>query len=212
MQLLQIVVSLIFPLSLFSFAQTIPNNNNIDWINGDNSADLNTFSNHEAENLFSDTDPDGLAWNSNTGISLEGSSPPFDFMADADIINNNVIAAAGGGGGCLSASLFQTSLSTDGLQARSSPKQCDNPNSGSATTTSPTANPEMKIINGVPASDIEPDDDMCPFQRFGLRKMAVCDSGLHGDVEEDIVFGTLTLTGVTPCMYTFWFLLFCVSQ
>ena len=175
-----------------------------------NSADLDTFNNYEAENLFSDTDPDGLAWDPN--ISLEGSSSPSDFWTDAGVNNINDIAAGGGGsGGSCVSSLFQTSLSTDGLQARSSAGQCtnslDNSNSGSTTN----SDQQMNNVFGNVYGDVQPNQNICPPQRFGLRQLPVCDSGSHDDVEEDLVYWTITLKDVTPCMYTS-LLLLCVSS
>lgn len=206
MQRLHILVSLIFSGALLTCAETTLDTN-LDWGNVAGSADLETFDNHGADNLFSDTDPDGLAWDPK--INLEGSSPSFDFLADAGVNNNNDIAGGGGGGGgCLSSS-FQNFLSTDGLQARSSPTQCPNPldnsNPGSTTTTPPATNLDPKILplfeGGFPGSGIEPDENMCPSQRFGLRQLALCDSGSHNDIDQDRALWTISLRNPTPCTY-----------
>lgn len=233
MQLLRVIVSRTVLFALLPLAQMVPDNN-LDWSNGIYSADLDTLNNHEAENLFSDTlfsdtDPAGLAWDPN--ISLEGSSSPSDFWTDVGVNNNNDIADGGGGSGgrCLS-SLFQNSLSTDGLQARSSPDQCTDPNGnsnpGSTTSTSPTTNSDQELMNvfenGNSAGDIKPDLTLCPYERFGIRQLPVCDSGSHDDVEEvddshdydvveDDVDWIINLKDVTPCMYTS-LLLLCVSN
>lgn len=207
MQLLHVLLmSLIFPVASLTSADTTTFDS-VDWSNVDDSADLgisepDMFDNHEANpslNLFSDVDPDGPAWDSST--SLDGSSSPIEFSTDTAVDDS---AAA-----CLSSS-FQNSLSTNDLQTRS-PIQCpnnlDNSDPGSTTTTptTPTDNLDDQIMKtferkfSVPG--VWPNARLCPFERYGLRSLALCDSGLHDDVIQDDDNWVINLKNPSPCTY-----------
>ena len=207
---MQLLHSLFFSVTLLTSAQTTIDTD-IDWSNVKGSADLDIFDNHEADNLFSDTNPDSLVWDPN--ISLDGSPTPISLLADVGVNNDDDIVASsggGGGGGCLSSSL-ENPLAIDGIQARS-PGQCVNPldssNSGpTTTTTTTTTNQDKKSMsvfeNGFPGNGVQPDPNICPWQHYQYRQLPLCDSGSHGDVEQDNVLWTITLKHATPCMYCF---------
>lgn len=213
MPLLPILVSLVFSVTLLTCAETVLDTE-IDWSDVKGSANLDIFDNQEADNLFSDTNPDSLKWDSN--ISLDGSSTPISFLAEASVNNDDDIVAGGvGGGGCLSSSL-QNTLAIGGIQARS-PEQCvnplDNSDSGPTTTTTTTNSPDKKSMNffenGFPGNGVRPDPDICPWQHYQYRQLPLCDSGSHDDVEQDNVLWTISLKHARPCMYCFLIAVWC---
>lgn len=197
-----------------TFAENIFEGSNLDDPVGLDVSELNIFDNDEANpsfNLFSDATSDNLAWDPDS--SLEGSLP-VNFLADAYISDDSLAA-------CLSPSTSSSRsfLATDELlQARSS-AQCPNPlddslNSGSITTpsTPTTIRPKSGIrrLERKTPIDIGSDTSVCPFERYGLRPLPLCDSGFPSDVMQDDEFWIIDLREPRPC--TSWFIVFLLVQ
>lgn len=209
MQFWRVLISFIASIALLASTETIPDN--IDLNSTGDFSDLATsesdiFDVHEPNpysdlSLFSDADSDkSLAWSLN--LNSEDLPPPAGLLTIAGV-DDDAIAS------CLSSS-FQNTLATDDLQARSS-TQCPNPletlDSGSTTTTTTTPN-DQRTGGFVRTPSINwsgSNQRLCPFERYHLRSLPLCDSGKHDDIIQDDDEWVTDLINPTYCMYEFSF-------
>ena len=157
-----------------------------------------------SDNLFSDSNPDGLAQFSSIDDADFFSADDF---ISADIIKNGADPA------CLSFSSEPLSDPSE-LQIRP-PGQCVNPleKQDSDTFTAPGSNDRQSNgdslpnfytrIFKTPVRGAKLDTHLCPFERYGPRPHPLCDSGSSYDVIQDDVYWITDLRDAWICMYAF---------
>lgn len=205
-------------IALLASTEPIPDNINIDLNSspGDFAfADLAATSESE---IFDDHEANPSYFDSSlfsSDADFDSKSPPAWSLDSNPNPDDDLFSPSAGGGlltiagvdddviaSCLSSS-FQ-----DDLQARSStqcpPNSLETLDSGSTTTTPITPNDqggtESSILRAPFINWSGSNQRLCPYERYHLRSLPVCDSGKHDDIVQDDDEWVTDLINPTYCM------------